>query len=56
MNLQEQAKIIALAKMCGITGSNEEILDKYSEYYQAALESLTPECNQATVEVFKHPF
>ena len=35
MNLQEQAKIIALAKMCGLTGSNEEILDKYSEYYQA---------------------
>lgn len=56
MNLQEQAKIIALARICGVICSDKEILDKYAEYYQAALESLSPESKPATVKVSKRLF
>lgn len=56
MDLQEQARIIALARLCGSTLTDKEILDKYSQYYQDALKSITADSKPAKVEVFKRPF
>jgi len=40
MDIQEKAKIIALAKLLGCTLPNSEVLDKYSQYFQESLEEI----------------
>lgn len=40
MTLDEKAKIVALARLLGVAGSDKEIFDKYWEYYQDAKENL----------------
>jgi len=56
MTVEEKAKIIALARLAGVTGEDSEILDKYSEYYQTTLESLKKQVPSPTVKVIKRPF
>lgn len=53
MNIQEIAKVVAFAKLLGVPGTDKEISDKYTAYYQTALKSLSA---QKEVEVFTRPF
>ena len=53
LNLNQRAMIIAIARMCGITGSNKEIYDKFWETYQDVFKQEPNE--PAKVEVFKRP-
>lgn len=56
MDLQEQARIIALARLCGSTVSDKEILDKYEGYYQAAFKSLSSQIEPNKAKVIKRPY
>ena len=56
MTAEEKANIIALAKLAGVTGEDSDILDKYSEYYKATLESFKKQAPKPTVTVINRPF
>jgi hypothetical protein len=54
--MDEKAKIVAFAKLCGATGTPIEILEKYDEYFKEALEFLSQQSEQVEAKVFKRPF
>lgn len=56
MTIDERAKIVAFARLLGVTGSDKEIFDKYWEYYQNAQKSLRESEPMPTVRVMKRPF
>ena len=56
MDLQEKARVLALAKLSGIDKTDSEILETYSQYFQEALKKLQNNTEPAKVEVFKRPF
>lgn len=52
MTVKERAEIVAFARLLGVTGTDKEIIDRYTAYYQTALKSLSA---PAEVEVFMRP-
>lgn len=56
MTVEEKAKIIALARLTGVTGEDFEILDKYSEYYQKTMKSFIDQAPKPTVKVVDRSF
>lgn len=54
LTLNQRAMIIAIARMCGITGSNKEIYDKFWETYKDVFKQEPDE--KGKVEIFKRPF
>ena len=56
MSLEEKAKVIALARLCGINETGENILKKYTALYKIAFSELTQDSGPAEVAVFKRPF
>lgn len=49
MNSEEKARIVAFAKLLGVSGSNSEIFDKYWKYYQKALKDFKEENDKPEV-------
>lgn len=56
MKIEDKARIVALARLAGVTRDDSEILDKYCEYYQKTFESLMSQVQKPTVEVINRPF
>ena len=60
MDLQEKAKIVALTKTLGCELSAKEILEKYSQYFQEALDEFGEEpvekAESAKASYFKRTF
>lgn len=53
MGYEDKARIVAFARLLGVTGTNQEIFDKYWEYYQAALPTFAPVVKPAEVEIVR---
>lgn len=51
MDFEEKVKIVAFARLLGVTGTDEEIADKYCEYYQAAVSTFSKPPKPAKVEI-----
>ncbi|MEG2769770.1 MAG: hypothetical protein RR902_03045 [Oscillospiraceae bacterium] len=56
MDFNEKVRIIAIAKLCGIALSNDDILKKYNEYLKEISKELSENSAPAVVEVVKRPF
>ncbi len=56
MELAEKAKLIAFARLLGVQGTDQEIFDKYWEYYQSAIQALSEQPAKGTVTVMSRPF
>lgn len=54
LTLNQRAMIIAIARMCGLTGSNKEIYDKFWETYQDVFKQ-EPE-QKGEIEIINRPF
>lgn len=54
LTLNQRAMIIAIARMCGLTGSNQEIYDKFWETYQDVFKQ-EPE-QKGEIEIINRPF
>ncbi len=56
MNFEEKVKIVAFARLLGVTGTDEEIANKYWEYYQAAVATFNAPPKPAKVEINRREF
>lgn len=56
VELAEKAKLIAFARLLGVQGTDQEIFDKYWEYYQSAIQALSEQPAKGTVTVMSRPF
>lgn len=53
MSKEERAKVVAIARLAGVAGTDKEIIDRYTAYYQTALKSLSA---PAEVEIIGRPW
>ncbi|WP_160665103.1 hypothetical protein [Colidextribacter sp. OB.20] len=53
MELNEYAMIVALARLCGVTGTKEEVFQKFKETYDAVCRE--PSDTKPKTEIFQRP-
>lgn len=56
MALNQSLAIIAMARLCGIEGESQEIVERFMSEYQKAGEETAKTAEPVKVEVFKRPY